>query len=50
MKTTIWQMHPMSRLILYRAVHYEDWAGSPPHDLINVVVHNVLNRVTEAKV
>ena len=43
-------MQPMSRLILYRAVHYEDWSGSPSPDLINVAVDDVLKRVTEAKV
>ena len=36
MKTHIRQMQTMSRLILYRVVHYEDWAGNLPPDLINV--------------
>ena len=43
-------MQPMSRLILYRAVHYVDYAGNLPPDLINVVVDNVRKRVTEARV
>ena len=43
-------MQPMSRLILYRAMHYEDWAGSLPPNLINVAVDDVLKRVTEARV
>ena len=40
----------MSRLVLYRAVHYEGWSGSLPHDLINMAVHDVLKRVMEARV
>ena len=25
-------------VVLYRAVHYEEWSGSLPHDLINMAV------------
>ena len=49
-KTRTRQMQPLSRLILYRAVHYEEWLGCLPHDLINMAVDDVLKRVTEAMV
>ena len=49
MKTQIRQMQPMSRLVLYWAVHYEGWSGSVPHNLINMAVDNV-KRVTEARI
>ena len=49
-KTQIHQMQPLSRSILYRAVHYKECSGCLPHDLMNMAVDDVLNRVTEAKV
>ena len=49
-KTQIRQMQPLSRLILYRAVHCEVWSKSLPHDLINMAVDDILKRVTEARV
>ena len=41
-------MQPLSCLILHRAVHYEEWSGCLPHDLINIAVDDILKRVTEA--
>ena len=49
-KTQIRQMQLLSRLILYQAVHYKEWSGSLPHDLINMAVDGVLKRLTEARV
>ena len=43
-------MQPLSHLILYRAVHYDEWSGSLLHDLINMAVDDILKRVTEARV
>ena len=42
-------MQPMSRMVLFRAAHYEAWSGSLPHDLINIAVNDVLKRVSEAR-
>ena len=49
-KTEIRQMQPLSRLILYQAVHYEVWSESLPHDLTNMAVDVVVKRVTEGRV
>ena len=43
-------MQPLSRLILYRAVHSEEWPRGLPRDPINMAVDDVLKRVTEARV
>ena len=41
-KTRIRQMQPISRLILFQAVHCEQCSGCLPHDVINVAVDDIL--------
>ena len=48
-KIQVCQMQPMSRMVLFRAAHYEAWSNSRPHGLINIAVDDVLKRVFEAR-
>ena len=50
LKTQIRHMQPLCHLALHQAVHYEEWSGSLPHDLINMAVNDILKRVKEARV
>ena len=48
-KIQVRQMQPMSRMVLFKAAHYEACSGSLPHDLINIAVDDVLKRVSKAR-